>query len=361
MAALSVKLQSLSKDRVPPSDVAVVAVVANTTDKPVPFNDSQAQRASLVLQIEDQHGKRLLLPPPSIPTDQDRRGKSIAPDGSVEMRYEGFFDCRLKSGRYRVRYYTVHSALGGSPADPLASDWLSIDVWQPYSPFYFLLQLWIGFKRLLDRILDRLLWWRRCRRMLEQEVDRGITETISDAPPGSEAWNGTYGWHARFQLRIEEANCQVVVTMRIRLSGSITDEQRTAWEASIESAWTDRFKSCADLLCCANGLPIIVDIQYVASNEHHAVIVHPMTTLSMNTWGATDTIDVRHEVGHMLGNKEEYFTVDGTPYGPARQPAGNIMNNPANLPVAAHYWLAQEAINSLLGETGTVKAVVEVC
>ena len=48
----------------------------------------------------------------------------------------------------------------------------------------------------------------------------------------------------------------------------------------------------------------------------------------------------------MLGNKEEYFTVDGVDYGPGRQPGGNIMNSPANPPVECRFhtrcWKAQE-------------------
>ena len=361
MAALRAKLESIAKGTVPPSDVGVVAIVVNPTDKPVAFNESQARRVSLVLQVEDEQGKRLLLPPPSIPTEPDRAAKPLAPGESVELRYGGFLDCRLRSGRYRVRYHAVHPALGGSPIDPLTSDWLSVDVRPPYSLFAFLMYLWRGFLRLVEWILELLRCWRRCRRVLVQELDRSITETISGAPAGYEAWNGVYGWHARFQIRLEEAPCRVVLILRIRLSGTITDAERSAWESSIESAWANRFKSCADLGCCASGLPITFDLQYVTSGEHHVVVVHPTTTLSMNTWGATDATDVRHEVGHMLGNKEEYFTVDGVSYGPARQPAGNIMNNPANFPAGAHYWLAQEAINSLLGETGSVKAIAAVC
>ena len=68
----------------------------------------------------------------------------------------------------------------------------------------------------------------------------------------------------------------------------------------------------------------------------------------MQSWGLVDA-DQGHEAGHMLGNKEEYFTVDGVDYGPGRQTGGNIMNNPDNPPVANHYWLIQTTVDALLG------------
>jgi len=64
---------------------------------------------------------------------------------------------------------------------------------------------------------------------------------------------------------------------------------------------------------------------------------------------ATDTVDVNHEYGHMLGALDEYFTVNGVNYGAGRQPAGNIMNNPANQPIATHYDVVRATASGLLG------------
>jgi hypothetical protein len=36
-------------------------------------------------------------------------------------------------------------------------------------------------------------------------------------------------------------------------------------------------------------------------------------------------------------------------FGQGRQAGGNIMNNPDNPPVAAHYWLIQDTVDTLLG------------
>jgi hypothetical protein len=81
----------------------------------------------------------------------------------------------------------------------------------------------------------------------------------------------------------------------------------------------------------------------------------------MGEWGISDVTNIRHEVGHMLGNKEEYFTIDGVNYGQPHQPNGNIMNNPAKDPVPAHFWLVQQAVDQLLNDSGTVKRAGQAC
>ena len=135
---------------------------------------------------------------------------------------------------------------------------------------------------------------------------------------------------------------------------------RPAWENAIEAAWGNRFKLCCGGCCCLNGYTIAMDIQFVTAGEHHAVTVGG-STANMTNWGAADTVDVSHEVGHMLGNPEEYFTVDGVAYGPARQPGGNIMNNPANPPEAKHYGLVRSAAQGLLGGGCTTRRLDEPC
>ena len=65
----------------------------------------------------------------------------------------------------------------------------------------------------------------------------------------------------------------------------------------------------------------------------------------------------------MLGNKEEYFTIDGVNYGQPYQPTGNIMNNPSKDPVPAHLWLVQQAVDQLLSPSpgGAVKRAGQPC
>ena len=55
----------------------------------------------------------------------------------------------------------------------------------------------------------------------------------------------------------------------------------------------------------------------------------------------------------MLGALDEYFTVNGVNWGPGRQAAGAIMNNPANPPVARNYDTIRQAAGALRGATYT--------
>ena len=95
---------------------------------------------------------------------------------------------------------------------------------------------------------------------------------------------------------------------------------------------------------------MFLDIQFVNSGEHHVVNVGANTT-NMSNWGAGDTTGISHEVGHMLGNFDEYYTVNGTAFGAPGSGSGNVMNNPLNPPVWQHFDLVNRAVEELLGRT----------
>jgi hypothetical protein len=156
----------------------------------------------------------------------------------------------------------------------------------------------------------------------EKEVDYAVSEKIENGYPTS--WNGTYYWNARFRVRLDQSQQRIDVTIRLRLAGFAPVAQ---WVNVVQAAWSQRFKDCATIGCATNGYPIYLTLQYVSSGEHYVMNLASGRTVSMLEWGVVDG-DQAHEVGHMLGNKEEYFTIDGVDYGPGRQPSGNIMNNP---------------------------------
>lgn len=364
MPRLQVTLTPRSEEPVVPADVAFEATVTNESTEPVVLNRSQAARPSLVLEVEDEEGASIALPPPPPPTKADlEAGDPLDPGESATFEYGGFLDRSLPAGTYRVRYAGYHPPLGGTKDEPLSSDWTTVTVVEASNvapearPLHvrggldrpvFVVRWIRDLLHALVCIILRLFGRLRCDRTLTREVDEARTETISNAPAGAEAWNGTYGWRARFQTRVDQANCRVIATIRIRLQGAITQAQRVAWETAIENAWTDRFKLCCRCCCCRDGYRIAVDVQFVESGEHHVVTVGNTTT-NMTNWGRNDTVDVSHEVGHMLGALDEYFTVDGINWGAGRQPDGSIMNNPANPPAARHYDLVRESAQDLLG------------
>jgi hypothetical protein len=339
-----------------PTDVLLEATVTNEGAEPVPFNPAQAAYPSLVLEVEGPSGQRVLLPPPPVPTEADAGpGEPLEPGAVVTLTYAGFLDPALGPGRFRARYAGRFPALGGSPDDPLTSEWVEFDLprpprgrrklWPiPWSHFWRWLQAWtpselfpIPFRCWLPRA------W---------EVDQAVTQTITNAPPPFEAYNGTYGWRARFLLLVLGRTCRVHVQVRVRVIGTITQAQLNAWGAAIASAWGNIFKLCYPGFwegCCRNGFTLVPIIAFVTTNEHQ-VVVAGANTVNMGNWGAADTVDVRHEFGHMLGALDEYFTVNGTAWGAPRQATGSIMNNPPNAPAARHYEL-------LRTQTGAVQAI----
>jgi hypothetical protein len=287
---------------VEPGDVAVEARFTNDGDEPVSLNLRQAAHPALVLEIRDEAGQPVLLPPPSAPEpDELLAMEEIEPRQELTVLYAGFLDRDAPTGTYRVRYFSVHSQLGGSPERPLTSEWALVTVRQS--------QTFRG-----ESFTEGL----------RREVDEPRNETISNAPPGAEAWNGDYAWRSRFLVETSESG-GVQVVVRIRLNGSLYPQQAAAWQRTLQEAWCNR-----------HGFDICPTIEFVTAGEHYVVTVGA-NTANMNLWGANDTRSVRHELGHMLGNLDEYFTVNGVDYGSGWQPQGNIMNNPDNYPEPQHY------------------------
>jgi hypothetical protein len=378
MPQLEAHVRAEKREDVVAAEFTLTVTFTNSGSEPARLNVHQASHPALALDVRDTKDREVLLPPPSAPDREDlEEGRLIAPGESVTIDYVGFLDRSLAPGAYRIRYFGEFPALGGSKQDPLRSDWVEVTL-RPERGFVTGIEI-PGFKPAPDDIIPKpkppwlkliwpiyivirnWIWWlwcwvsrhffgQRCDDVRSQEIDQAVTETISNAPAGSEAWNGTYGWRARFLLTLDEPNCTARALVRVRLVGTITAAQRSAWVTAIATAWNSRFKLCRRSCCCSDGLEIATDIQFVTSGEHQVVNVGTSTT-NMGNWGAGDTIDVSHEFGHMLGALDEYFTVNGVNWGPGRQATGAIMNNPANPPVARHYETIRQAADALRGAT----------
>lgn len=388
MPQLEAEIRTEKGEDAVPGELTVMVTFTNRSSDEVRLNAHQASHPALVMDVRDRNDVPVLLPPPSAPDAQDLEpGQLIPPGESITLSYVGFLDRSTPPGEYRARYFAEFPELGGERDDPLRSNWVTFTLRpvrgfppgfeipglkpNPEDPREVQLPPW---KKLLGPIwlyFDRFWCWliciiiyrilgRRCDHVLSQEIDQARTETISNAPPGSEAWNGTYGWHARFLITVDEVKCRVSVVIRVRLIGAITAAQRAAWEAAIEAVWNSRFKLCCGCCCCPAGMPITCDIQFVTSGEHQVVNVGASTT-NMSHWGAADTVDVSHEFGHMLGALDEYFTVNGVNWGVGRQATAPIMNNPANPPAARHYDTVRAAAGTLLGRTCKTTAQSDRC
>jgi hypothetical protein len=351
--SLRATVEPVMRDYVAPDAAAVDVTMVNEGREPERFHDYQARHGSLVLQVEDENGSRVLLAPPPPPDERDLGpARQLAPGESVTLRYTGFLDTRRETGRYRVRFFSPHREFGGSTESPLASEWVVLDLGRPQAPPLSLLGL---LSRVVYEVAQAVvLWWNYyiyrvparyfCGAVLEQEVDVPITERITDGVPGS--WSNTFSWNARFHVQVDQPGTRIVVTIRLRLAG-VDNATAMAWAATVADKWADRCKVCVVPRCSSDGFPIQVAVLFVQSGEHYTVTLAPQGTVNLLNWGPSDT-GQGHEVGHMLGNKDEYFTVDGVPFG-GLQPSGNIMNNQRNHPLSQHYWLIERTVASLLG------------
>jgi hypothetical protein len=373
MANLRIELRAARADHKAqrpgaPEAAAVVASLRNAGDASIVLDLHRASIPALALEVKGPDERGVLLAPPPVPDERasERTRIELVAGAEREVAFAAFLDGSLPSGEYRVRYRLPSGSVKGEPSGNAHSDWVVVRHTRSWTPNPetparprpepprprppLPIPGWL--RKLIQRLCRR-----RCDRADSREIDREISETISGAPAGYEAWNGTYAWHARFLFALEQRACRATATVRVRINGSATDAQKDAWKAAILAKWHEQFKACCTESCCArccpNGYRLAVDLQFVSSGEHHVVTVSPTTT-NMTSWSAADTVDVTHEFGHMLGNKEEYFVIDGVSWGPGRQPTGSIMNNPANQPAAHHFELLRAELEASLGNAACV-------
>jgi hypothetical protein len=181
---------------------------------------------------------------------------------------------------------------------------------------------------------------------LQQEpikVERAFTQTISNADAfGFPTYNGKYAWTAKFDLVVNEDKCFVFIVLNFDYRGAANVAAQ--WKQAIEDKWSHKFRLCCECKC-PDGMPINLRADFVNGTGDHRVWGVSTRTLNTQNWGINDTHEVAHEVGHLLGNKDEYFTVDGKDYGAVNQPGANVMNNPRGPAAAHHFGLVAESVN----------------
>lgn len=375
MKTIKTTLELVSTKLSHAGNLTVRVKLHNTGDEDLVLDLYQMKIPSLVLEMVDTEGKSVSLLPPPVPIPEEERPKLDLNSGKTyEWEFRGFVDSFLPAGDYKIIYHYTANSQDKSEINIIKSEWITVHISRSLSePILPVKSTWSRWKEKyflwFCRILCIIRKWfgikKRCDKVRNVEVNRQLTETISNATPGNQAWNGTYGWSAKFNLALDQTKCTVTVTVRIRINGAITNAQRNAWENEIEKKWSNTFKLCCKdkccSTCCPKGYAIICDVQFVGNNEHQ-VVNAGASTPNMGNWGTGDTVDITHEFGHMLGAKDEYFTVDGVNYGTWRQANGNVMNNPANTPVPKHFYIIKEEAEKLIRSTNcTVVPINQAC
>lgn len=202
---------------------------------------------------------------------------------------------------------------------------------------------------------------------LTKTVNVKRTQELVEDESGGKLSGTTFGWQSKFDVDI--ISDKVVVTIRIK---SNVDPMlfQSVWANQVTAQWSNRFMIKAG----DKSYPIVVNLLQVDSGEHYAVkpvksdsALHSggrahFGTEDMTTWGVHDTTNVSHEVGHMLGNVDEYgkLKVDGQLRDYKTTPSSTIMAVSANNPIASHYYLIKWAADQELTELGLLKDKSEV-
>jgi hypothetical protein len=142
-----------------------------------------------------------------------------------------------------------------------------------------------------------------------------------------------YSWTEAWRAT-EESDCRLNVVVRVRLQpdAGITTAQvqavQAAWEPVVERSWSNQFPlRLTKGGCDCERYTVSLDLQWVTSGEHHVVQLHAgsgradMGNFFLNNTGGT----IAHEVGHMLGNSDEY--TDPACPGRTVTSDGSIMQN----------------------------------
>ena len=205
-----------------------------------------------------------------------------------------------------------------------------------------------------------------------QTVDVKRTQKLIKDSAGGKLAGTTFEWQSKFDVDIIDG--QVVVT--IKISAAVTSVEFKRWADQVSAKWSKRF------MIAANGkhYPIVVRLAQVTRGAHYAVEVARsgsalgsggrahFGTENMTKWGVHDTTNIAHEVGHMLGNVDEYGEVEtgGKTTDYTKKPSTSIMAVPTNNPISKHYYLIQWAADQelkkqgLLGSTDSSTVVADV-
>jgi len=212
---------------------------------------------------------------------------------------------------------------------------------------------------------------------VNSESNQSVSETISNAPAGSESWNSSFTWDSKFQVVYDPGAKTATIVSRLYSTADAAAKQ--GWEDAIENRWgKGNFSLEVWEGCSPKVVPIYVDVIWVddPSKAHYTIQANQADatldgraglggTTGMTSWGVADRTDITHEYGHMLGNPEEYFTTNGVDYTyggtkhGARDTGAGIMNNPSESPEPRHYELVKTAFINMMHFPPSMTRVVK--
>lgn len=201
-----------------------------------------------------------------------------------------------------------------------------------------------------------------------REVHVQQTQKMRGGP--TEYYNSDHHVDSKFAVSVDPSakTCEVIIRIQSSADKKVFDN----WATATRDKWSKRFglRVLSKSVSRAGFYMIDVNLVQVGATDqpHHVVVpqnsdetfagVRGMKgTRSMTEWGTKDAVDVPHEVGHMLGNLDEYYTINDHVYTAPGENArsgvdvgeGSIMNDPKNNPLAKHYELIRKEAAAAIG------------
>ncbi len=130
-----------------------------------------------------------------------------------------------------------------------------------------------------------------------------VSNQISDAP---------YGWTSKYDVSVTDAECRITVKAKIEPQTGVTPEDVTKIKADTAAGftriWDNKFRLTDR--ATSKALPLRVSLVYVETGEHLAVKLRAGAGRdNMSNWfvQSTDPDTRAHELGHLMGLKDEYI------------------------------------------------------
>lgn len=191
-------------------------------------------------------------------------------------------------------------------------------------------------------------------------VNTQFEQNLTD--PGKSDSN-RYEWKSNFYIYIYNDKNEIPqIRVVIWINTTAKDIEFENWQNQIANSWSNKFAIKA-----ANGTyPITVEIARLTQEKALHYDITPLYTSkalgqrglfgtkNMLTWGVNDSQDIPHEVGHMLGNKDEYGIVDSIDYNGLdylqTNDNKNIMHRGDEPVRERHFNLILNSVKSILGD-----------